>query len=120
MSIRHSIVKRPTFSELVSVQRPDGTQLRVLDHISVLKHAQLLHFGYKLLNDRLRVQKIARDTRDDDEMLLHELFKFWLAKDDSNRRDPAFPRTWRALAYCLEETTEEMGVLVHDLREHFD
>ena len=113
-------MKRPTFPELISVRKSDGTQLRVLDHISVLRHAQLLNFGYKLLNDKLHVQRIARDHRDDDEMLLHEIFISWLARDDSNRKDPAFPRTWRALAYCLEETTEDLGVLVHDLREHFD
>ena len=109
-------MKRPTLPELVSVQQQDGTQLRVTDHIySPLTHKQVLDFGYKLLNDDICVRRIVREHGNNAEMIIHDIFKNWLAGDDGNQVDPALPRAWWHLARCLEETNVELGVLALEI-----
>ena len=114
-------MRRPTAAELAAVQKPDGNYLRISDEILAnLRHVEVLNFGHLLLNDTTSMKRIIRDHRNDDEMIVYDVFKNWLARDDDNRKDPAYPRTWRALAYCLEATSVELGALVNDLRKHFD
>ena len=79
-------------------------------------HAKLHYFAKLLLKDDKHVP--SPDAQGNKEFLQNVLLD-WLRRNDSDKDDPAHPRSWKALAYCLHEMDDELGVLARDLRQEY-
>lgn len=111
-------VKRPTQNELRGIKLKDGTFLRVIKRLSACDFATCEDFAQMLLKDPTSVKYIRSRNRDVDSFV-RAVFNNWLSRNDDDRLDPAYPRTWLALAYCLEYTDEvELGELVKAIRDY--
>ena len=76
-------------------------------------------FAQMLLKDSTKVQYIRNRCKRNKDKFVHDVFHNWLSRNDNDHDDRAYPRTWLALAYCLEFTDEvELGALVKDIRDY--
>ena len=74
-----------------------------------------------LLKDESSVRSIMASNKNNLDKFLRAVFHNWLSRNDDDCDDPAFPRTWLALAFCVEATDEvELGTLVKAIRDYAD
>ena len=112
-------VKRPTMSELISVKTKDGKYLRIIKQLTACEFSTCEDFAQMLLQNEISVKSIKAKNKKNQDDFVRAVFRNWLSRDDDNRDDPAFPRTWLALAFCLEDTDdEELGTLVKAIRDY--
>lgn len=94
---------RPTMSQLISMKKEDGQYLRVIDWIASSSTVLCIGFANLLLDDdRVAVRALRRQNNDID-ALVRQVLSLWLSIDDDDPNDTAVPRTWGALANCVEE-----------------
>ena len=106
---------RPTKAELISLQAKDGRRIQVIHEITSFGMNECRDFANMLLKDETTVRKLKNESKDKNEFI-RDVLDNWLNRDDDDRNDPAFPRTWRALAYCVGEVG--LGILAKDLRDY--
>ena len=105
-------------SDLISVKRKIGSgKLEIITAIATSSPIQCVAFAELLLRDTT-VDKLRKRNKKDDDMFVYEILKNWLSRNDNNPYDPAVPRTWGALAQCMENAGLE-GVLVKDVKDTF-
>ena len=112
-------VVRPTIPELINLKTKDGKKLRVINEITSFDENTCRDFANMLLKDKTTVRKLKNKSADKGEFIRNVL-ENWLGRDDDNRDDPALPRTWLALAHCVETCGEdELGELAKALRDYY-
>ena len=105
-------------SELISMKRKRGSgKLEIITEITASSPIQCVVFAELLLRDKT-VDKLRKKNVKDDDMFVYEILKNWLSRNDDDPYDPAVPRTWGALAQCMENAGLE-GVLVKAVRDIF-
>ena len=102
--------------QLISIKMNDGSgrSLRVIDWISKHPRAQCGAFAHKLLKDPVVVDKLRKMNKEDDEFI-PTVLSDWLSRHD--QADEAVPRTWGALAVCVEEAGLD-GTLAKSIRDN--
>ena len=103
--------------QLITIKKRDGSggNLRVIDWITSSSTAQCDDFAHMLLKGRVVVRKHRKETRNDDEFV-RAVLGDWLSRADGDPDDEAVPRTWGALAECVEEAGLE-GALARAIRD---
>ena len=102
--------------QLISIKMNDGygQYLRVIDWITSFSRSQCGAFAHKLLKDPVVVQKLQRKYSDVDDFV-PAVLSDWLSRHDP--ADEAVPRTWGALAVCVEEAGLD-GTLAKSIRDN--
>ena len=104
-------------ADLISIKKRDGSgrNLRVIDWITSSSTAQCDDFAHMLLRDSVVVQQHQKETRSND-MFVRAVLSDWLSRADGDPDDEAVPRTWGALAECVEDAGLE-GALARAIRD---
>ena len=103
---------------MIGVKTKDGKDLQIIKQLTARDFTTCQDFAEILLNDELSVKSIKAKNKKNKDNFLHAVFHDWLSRDDGDRDDPAYPRTWLALAYCLEFTDVKLGTLVKAIRDY--
>ena len=111
-----TLATRPKMDELICMKERDGSgrSLRIIDWITSSSRAHCGAFAHMLLRDTVSVQKLQKKNQDDDEFVPAVLNE-WLSRH--NPADGAVPRTWEALAVCVEEAGLD-GTLAKAIRDN--
>ena len=107
--------------QLVGVKMTDGSGrfLRIIRHISSHTFHECIDFAHKLLKDRTAIRRHTNDNKNDSDGFVHAVLSDWLSRADSDPTDEAVPRTWGALAVCVEEAGLDK-TLATAIRERFN
>ena len=108
---------RPTMSELISMQKRDGSKgkLRIIEWITAHKLTQCVDFAHKLLVDPLPVKKLSTKHEERKEEFVRAVLQKWLDRDDDDESEESLPCTWDALIQCCEDANLD-GVFIKQLR----
>ena len=115
----HAGNQRPTWDELISVQRKNSQQdLRIKSTISSYGYVPCCDFGILLLHDSTFVMRLRHDYRDSDARFVLEVLGKWLEQDDDSTviRTPC---TWKGLCDCISRTPGLPGSLAKHIRDEF-
>ena len=96
---------------------PDLIKNQIITRITAHSSVQCDDFAELLLNETTTVNKLRNENQEVDKFV-RAVMKSWLSRSDDNHKDPAVPRTWEALAQCMEDAGME-GVLVELVRDTF-
>ena len=110
---------RPTMSELISMQKTDGSKgkLRIIEWITAHELTQCVDFAHKLLVDALPVKQLSMKHKERKEEFVRAVLQKWLARNDDDESEESLPCTWDALVKCCEEANLD-GVFVKLLRSN--
>ena len=113
-------VIRPTMPELISLETKGGNKIQVINELTSFDDNTCRDFANMLLKDKITVRRLKNKSSIFNKgAFIRDVLDNWLGRDDDNRDDPAFPRTWRALAHCVETCGEnELGELAKALRDY--
>ena len=104
--------------DLISIKKKNESgKLEIMVAIQSSSPIQCLAFAELLLNNTTAVDKLRKKNKGNDDMFVYELLKNWLSRNDDDPDDPAVPRTWEALAQCMQDAGLE-GVLVKAVRDN--
>ena len=108
---------RPTMSELISMQKRDGSKgkLMIIEWITTHKFAQCVDFAHKLLVDALPVKKLSMKHEEKKEEFVRAVLQKWLDRNDDDESEESLPCMWDALVKCCEDANLD-GVFVKLLR----
>ena len=105
-------------AELINLQTKDGKKIQLINEITSFDDNTCRDFAIMLLKDRTTVRMLKKNSSNSGGFI-RSVLENWLGRDDDNRDDPAFPRTWLALAHCVETCGEdEVGELAKALRDY--
>ena len=90
--------------QLIVLKKSDGSEghLRVVDWITSLPHSKCYDFAHLLLNNSIQVRRHQKQAACDDKFV-RAVLEEWLCQHDGGSADEAIPRTWAALAECVED-----------------
>ena len=108
-----TIADKPTMNKLISLRKTDvsGEYLWVIEWITSLSHSKCIDFAHKLLVDPVKVRTHQKLSNSDE--FVRAVLEDWLSRGERSR---AVPRTWTALADCMEDAGLP-GDLVKAIRE---
>ena len=108
---------RPTLPELISLRCPAaGDQpLRVIKWITSCEPTQCADLAHLLLRDDVTVKKLQMKNPDNDQFV-RAVLREWLDRADDDHNEPAAPRTWAALAECVQDA-DLPGALAKAIRD---
>ena len=75
-----------------------GQYLRIIKRITSLSHSMCEDFAQLLLNDSVKVER--HQKKSDTDEFVRAVLRDWLSSGDDSA---AVPRTWAALADCMEK-----------------
>ena len=103
--------------ELISLKKPDGSgKLEVMKWITSHEQWKCINFANMLLRDDRLVRRYQNDHKENDEFV-QIVLRDWLSRDDDST-DPAVPRTWAALAECVNDAGLD-GALTKAIRDMY-
>ena len=102
--------------DLMKTEKMEAGKLGIVSEIAASPSSQCVKFAELLLVDTATVIKLREEN--DDNMFVHTVLSDWLSRDDDDPNDLAVPRTWKALAQCMEDAGLDK-VLVQDVRDRF-
>ena len=111
------VVDKPTYNQLLSLKKADGSTLRVIQWITLSEQWQCTDFAHMLLKDDVLVSEYEMRYKEKD-AFVRMILKYWLTRDDDDSADSAVPRTWSALAECITEAGLD-GALTEAIRDTF-
>ena len=102
-----------TIIQLISLKKTDGSgeYLRVIEWITSLSRSKCVDFAHLLLVDPVKVRTHQKLSNSDEFVIA--VLEDWLSRGERSR---AVPRTWTALADCMEAAGLP-GDLVKAIRE---
>ena len=114
-----TVVGRPTMAELVCFKKRDGSgeDLQVIRWITSYPSAKCKSFAHLLLRDTLVIRELLKKTNNDDDEFIQAILMNWLDRRDDDPTDKAVPRTWEALACCVEQADVD-GELAKTIRDN--
>ena len=117
--VHHYTVSRPTMSELISMQKRDGSKgkLRIIEWITSHEPTQCVDFAHKLLVDPLPVKKLSKKHEENKEEFVRAVLQKWLDRDDDDENEESLPCTWNALVQSCEDANLD-GVFIKLLRSN--
>ena len=92
------LANKPTIIQLISLIDGSGEYLRVIEWITSLSRSECVDFAHLLLVDPVKV-RIHQKLSNSDEFV-RAVLEDWLSRGERSR---AVPRTWTALADCMED-----------------
>ena len=107
------LADKPTTIQLISLKKTDGSgeYLRVIEWITSLSCSKCMDFAHLLLVDPVKVETHQKKSSTDE--FVRAVLEDWLSSGDDSK---AVPRTWEALADCMEAAGLP-GTLVKAIRE---
>ena len=107
------LADKPAMYQLISLKKTDGSGecLQVIEWITSLSHSKCVDFAHLLLVDPVKVGTHQKKSSTD--RFVRAVLLDWLSSGDDSR---AVPRTWKALADCVEAAGLP-GDLVKAIRE---
>ena len=87
--------------ELISMQKRDGSKgmLRIIDKITSHERTKLDDFAYKLLVDKLSVNKL-RNKHQGEDAFVRAVLERWISRDDDDEDEESLECTWEVLVSC--------------------
>ena len=107
------VADRPTFTQLIVLENPEGHDLRIIKWITKFERSQCEDLAYLLLNDDVQVGNLLKIENNED--FVRKVLREWLALDDGNPNCTAVPRTWEDLAKCVTKCGLD-GTLANAIR----
>ena len=107
------LADKPKLTQLISLKKTDESKeyLRIIRWIASLPRSECVDFAHLLLVDSIKVR--AHQKISDASEFVRAVLEDWLTIGDDSK---AVPRTWVALADCMEEAGLP-GDLVKAIRE---
>ena len=108
---------RPTWPQLISLRCPAaGDQpLRVIKWITSCGPTKCADLAHLLLRDDVAVEELQMKNADNDQFV-RAVLREWLNRADDDHNEPAAPRTWAALAECVQDA-DLPGALAKAIRD---
>ena len=108
---------RPTWPQLISLRCPAaGDQpLRVIKWITSCGPTKCADLAHLLLRDDVTVEELQMKNADND-LFVRAVLREWLNRADDDHNEPAAPRTWAALAECVQDA-DLPGALAKAIRD---
>ena len=116
--ILSSSADKPTMRQLIVLKKSGGSEghLRVVDWISSLPRSKCYDFAHLLLNNSIQVRSHRKQAACDDEFI-RAVLEDWLSQPEGESADEVIPRTWAALAECVEDAGLD-GALAKAIRDN--
>lgn len=86
--------------------------MKVVEQIASSPHNKCIVFAHKLLRDSSVVKKVEMSTKNKEELVPLVLYE-WLDARNDDQTCKAAPRTWEALAQCVEQAGMDKGLVKH-------
>ena len=112
-AILFHLADKLTIIQLISLKKTDGSgeYLRIIEWITSLSRSKCVDFAHILLVDPVKVTTHQKLSNSDE--FVRAVLEDWLSRGERSR---AVPRTWKALADCMEDAGLP-GDLVKAIRE---